>query len=249
MLTHLDLFSGIGGFAVAAQMVGGIETTQFVEINPYCQKVLTERFPGVPIHDDITTFTAIPRQFDFITAGWPCTDISRANARGKGLTGERSGLFFEIIRILRNCRPRYLLLENSPALLNFRGGRDMGAILWELSACGYDADWSIVSACSVGAPHTRERLFIVAYPNGINGPVGLAVHPQHEELLQAEYQKTGISPWSEAPPHSSGMVNGLSNRTHRVVGLGNAVVPQVAAIALQKVLNMEADRQWSQIRQ
>ncbi|MEO1399625.1 MAG: DNA (cytosine-5-)-methyltransferase [Cyanobacteria bacterium J06635_1] len=240
MLQHLDLFSGIGGFSLAAQMVGNIKTTQFVELRPHCHQVLAKQFPGIPIHADITTFTAERGQFDLITAGFPCQDISAANAQGEGITGERSGLFFEVIRILRECRPRYLVLENSPALLNFRSGRDMGAILWELSRCGYDADWSVISACSVGAPHPRKRLFIVAYPNSINGSLGLAFHDQYRRALQTQHKKASFSPWAEAPPHSSGMANGLPHRVDRVIGLGNAVVPQVAAIALQRVLGLEA---------
>ena len=240
-LKHLDLFSGIGGFSCAAQMVGGIETTQFVEIAPYCQKVLAKNFPGVPIHADVTTFSAVRHQFDLVTAGWPCQDISRANTTQsrQGLQGNRSSLFFEIIRIIRQCRPRYVVLENSSALLNFRKGRDMGAVLWELSACGYDAEWSIVSACSVGAPHMRERLFILAYPNGQHGPKRMAIQQYNNRNLQEINKRQGVGVWSQPAPSPSRVPDGVPNRMDRVRALGNAVVPQVAAIALSKVMEME----------
>lgn len=162
-LKHLDLFSGIGGFALAAEMAGGITTQQFVEVDSYCQKVLAKNFPSVPTHGDITTFSATSSQYDIITGGFPCQDISAANHKGQGLDGKRSGLFFELMRIVRECRPRYIVLENVAALLSKRNGRDMGTVLWELSECGYDAEWQVVSAASVGAPHLRKRVFIVAY--------------------------------------------------------------------------------------
>jgi DNA (cytosine-5)-methyltransferase 1 len=166
-LKALDLFSGCAGFTYAASLLGAvIETVQFVEIDPQAQKVIEDNYPGVLIHDDITTFTARPGQYDIITAGFPCQDISAANSNGLGLDGKRSGLFFEIIRIICQCRPRYVLLENVSALLSSNRGRDMGTVLWELSQIGYDAEWEVIPAVAVGANHIRERLWIVAYPNG-----------------------------------------------------------------------------------
>jgi DNA (cytosine-5)-methyltransferase 1 len=166
-LRHLDLFSGIGGFARAAQDIEGIETTQFVEIDCACQKRLKKHYSRVPIHADITTFNPKP-EFELVTAGYPCQDISPASHTKTGIAGNRSGLFFEVVRIIRSVQPKYLILENSSALLTHRGGRDMGVILRELSKCGYDAQWSTISACAVGAPHMRNRLFILAYPNSLN---------------------------------------------------------------------------------
>ena len=90
-LKHLDLFSGIGGFSLAAQMIGGFETTQFVEINKAVHPTLATQFPKALIHDDITKFHSIPGQFDIITAGFPCQDLSIAGSQ-KGLDGDRSGL-------------------------------------------------------------------------------------------------------------------------------------------------------------
>ena len=157
----LDTFAGIGGFSYAAEkLVGGFETTQFIEINPYCQKILNKHWSHVPIHDDITTFTAKFGQFDIITGGFPCQDISVAGLQ-KGITKEtRSGLFYELIRVIRMVRPRYVVLENVAAILN----RGLDIVLRELSEAGYDAEWAVISASSLGACHRRSRWWLVAYP-------------------------------------------------------------------------------------
>jgi DNA (cytosine-5)-methyltransferase 1 len=158
-MKQLDLFAGIGGFSLAASWFG-IQTKQFVEIDPYCQQVLAKNFPNIPIHDDITTYNPRLGEFDIITAGFPCTDLSCANPNGRGLEGERSGLFFEVVRILRAVQPRFLLLENVPNLIN----RGLDRVLWEIAQSGFDAEWQVISAASMGAPHRRERIFIIAYP-------------------------------------------------------------------------------------
>ncbi|WP_031291993.1 DNA cytosine methyltransferase [Leptolyngbya sp. Heron Island J] len=233
-MTHLDLFSGIGGFAIAAQRLG-IKTTQFVEVNPYCQEILRKNFPGVAIHGDIRTFEPY-EAWDVVTAGFPCQDISSANPNGAGLQGERSGLFFEITRLVRQIRPRFLVLENSTALLNFRGGRDMGTILWELSCCGYHAEWSAVSGCSMGAPHMRKRLLIVAYADSIDGEIGLALHEDNQRPIQAIYDRSSNSPWAKTPPSFSGVANGVPNRVDRVRALGNSIIPDIAELALSRAM-------------
>jgi DNA (cytosine-5)-methyltransferase 1 len=161
-LKILDTFAGIGGFSYAAhELVGGFETTQFVEIDPFCQKVLKKHFPKVPCHDDIKTFTAYPGQYDVITGGFPCQDLSVAGRRA-GITKEsRSGLFYELIRVIRLVRPKFVIMENVAAILN--NGLDI--VLGELSEAGYDAEWSIISASSLGAAHRRSRWWCVAYTN------------------------------------------------------------------------------------
>ena len=158
----LDTFAGIGGFSYAAtKLVGGYRTTQFIEIDPFCQKILKKHFPNTPIHDDIRTFTARPFQYDVITGGFPCQDISVAGRR-EGITEEsRSGLFYELMRVIRMVRPKFIVLENVAAILN--NGLDI--VLGELSEAGYDAEWSIISASSLGACHRRSRWWLVAYPN------------------------------------------------------------------------------------
>ena len=137
------------------------ETTQFVKLTPSVKKFLKKHFPNIPIHDDIRTFTARPFQYDVITGGFPCQDISVAGRR-EGITEEsRSGLFYELMRIIRLVRPKFIVLENVATILN--NGLDI--VLGELSEAGYDAEWSIISASSLGACHRRSRWWLVAYPN------------------------------------------------------------------------------------
>ena len=159
----LDTFAGIGGFSYAAtKLVGGYRTTQFIEIDPFCQKILKKHFPFTPIHDDIRTFTAIPGQYDVICGGFPCQDISGANSSRVGITEQsRSGLFYELMRVIRMVRPKFVIMENVAAILN--NGLDI--VLGKLSEAGYDAEWSVISASSLGACHRRSRWWLVAYPN------------------------------------------------------------------------------------
>ena len=168
-LKVLDLFSGIGGFSYASErLVGGFETTQFVEIDPYCQKVLHKNFPNVPIHDDIKTFNAKEGQFQVITAGFPCQDLSIAG-RQEGIgEGTRSGLFFEIIRLARQIRPKFILFENVRNLISHKDGETFQQILKTLALAGFDVEWSVVSAKDVGACHKRDRLWFIAYPSSVN---------------------------------------------------------------------------------
>ena len=163
----LDTFAGIGGFSYAAtKLVGGYRTTQFIEIDPFCQKILKKHFPFTPIHDDIRTFTAIPGQYDVICGGFPCQSISVAGNRA-GITEEsRSGIFYELMRVIRMVRPRFVVLENVAAILN--NGLDI--VLGELSQAGYDAEWSVISASSLGACHRRSRWWCVAYTNDYGSP-------------------------------------------------------------------------------
>ena len=165
VLKLLDLFSGIGGFSYAAErIVGGYETTQFVEIDSYCQSVLRKNFPNTPIHDDIKTFSAKPGQFDVFTVGFPCQDLSVAG-RQRGINDEtRSGLFYESIRLLREVRPRFALFENVRNLLSHEKGETFQEVLFQIAKAGYDAEWSIISAKDLGACHRRERIWIIAYP-------------------------------------------------------------------------------------
>ena len=162
----LDLFSGIGGFSLAASWVWGdeLDIVGFCEIDEFCHKVLNKNFPGVPIYKDITRLdTKNFKDIDLITGGFPCQDISIAG-KGKGLideeTGERtrSGLWSEMHRIISDIRPRFAVIENVP-MLTIRGGT---RVIEDLAQIGYDAEWQIVGADQVGAWHRRKRIWIVA---------------------------------------------------------------------------------------
>jgi DNA (cytosine-5)-methyltransferase 1 len=157
----LDLFSGIGGFSLGLERAG-MKTAAFCEIDEYCRRVLARHWPGVPIYDDVRTLTAerLVRDgvaADVICGGFPCQDISVAG-KGAGLAGERSGLWSEYARIIGEVRPRYVIVENVAALL----GRGLSRVLGDLATLGYDAEWHCIPACAVGAPHRRDRLWIVA---------------------------------------------------------------------------------------
>ncbi len=158
----LDLFSGIGGFALSAKWVWGddLDLVGFCEIDDYCHKILNKNFPGVPIYEDIKELDGKKfKKIDLITGGFPCQDISVAG-RGAGLEGTRSGLWFELLRIIRDIRPRYAIIENVP-MLSIRGGT---RVIADLAEIGMDAEWQIISASEMGAWHLRKRIWIVAYP-------------------------------------------------------------------------------------
>lgn len=152
----LDLFSGIGGFSLGLERAG-MRTIAFCEIDPYCRAVLRKHWPDVPIYEDVRTLPAIDA--DLICGGFPCQDLSLAG-RGAGLAGTRSGLWRDMARAIGLVGPRYVIVENVAALL----GRGLGVVLGDLAALGYDAEWHCIPASAVGAPHRRDRIWIIAYP-------------------------------------------------------------------------------------
>jgi DNA (cytosine-5)-methyltransferase 1 len=166
MFKVLDLFSGIGGFSLGLERTGGFKTIAFCEIEPFCQKVLAKHWPGVPIYNDIKELTAERLLRDGISAdvicgGFPCQDISTAG-KGAGIDGERSGLWSEYARLIGELRPRYAIVENVSALLV----RGIDRVLGDLAEIGFDAEWYCIPASAVGAPHRRDRFWLVAYSNG-----------------------------------------------------------------------------------
>ncbi len=163
MLKVLDLFSGIGGFSLGLERTGGFETVAFCEIDPFCRKVLAKHWPSVKQYDDVRTLTAerlsadgiVP---DVICGGFPCQDISFAG-KGAGIEGKRSGLWSEYARLIGELRPEYVIVENVAALLS----RGLDRVLGDLASIGFDAEWHCIPASAVGAPHRRDRLWLVAY--------------------------------------------------------------------------------------
>ena len=166
MFKVLDLFSGIGGFSLGLERTGGFETVAFCEINPFCRRVLAHHWPEVPQFDDVRTLNAAALSergiaVDVICGGFPCQDISIA-WNGPGLAGSRSGLFYEIARLISELGPQYVVLENVSALLS----RGLGDVLGTLVALGYDAEWHCIPASAIGAPHRRDRIWIIADAGG-----------------------------------------------------------------------------------
>ena len=154
-----SLFAGIGGFDLAARRVGW-RTAWYSEIEPYACRVMQKHFPDAVNLGDIRHISH-PPAVDVLCGGFPCQDISTAG-KGAGITGARSGLWKEYARIIEEVRPQYVVIENVSALLT----RGLDVVLYDLAALGYDAEWHAIPAAYVGAPHRRDRIWIMAYPNG-----------------------------------------------------------------------------------
>jgi DNA (cytosine-5)-methyltransferase 1 len=167
ILTHGSLFSGIGGFDLGFERAG-IKTLWQVEIDGYANKILERHFPNaVRFYDIRKVGKQNLASVDIVSGGFPCQDISNAGKR-TGIEGARSGLWREMHRIVCELRPKYVVVENVAALLN----RGMGRVFGDLAAIGYDAEWQSIRASDVGAPHRRERIWIVAYSRNVRCNAG-----------------------------------------------------------------------------
>lgn len=296
-LKVLDLFSGIGGFSLGLERTGGFETVAFCEIEDFPRRVLAKHWPSVPCYRDVRELTAKRLAadgiaVDVICGGFPCQDISTAG-KGAGLAGERSGLWSEIARLVGELGPQYVIVENVSALL----GRGLGTVLGDLATIGYDAEWHCIPASHVGAPHRRDRIWIIAYPRiysgtnaqtvaqradtncfgshretinvkgsaelrdeqvGLPGSLGEVLAdsfiPRWERGLHrwANSQRESlaghlvrcrsmdgqpIENWWSTEPDVGRVANGIPDRSHRLKGLGNAVVPQIPELIGNAILS------------
>jgi DNA (cytosine-5)-methyltransferase 1 len=249
-LKVLDLFSGIGGFSLGLERTGGFETVAFCEIDPFCRRVLAKHWPDVPCFEDVTTLRGESvGPVDVICGGFPCQDISLAG-RGEGLEGQRSGLWAQIARLVREIRPRFLLVENVSALL----GRGMDRVLGDLAESGYDAEWECLAAYNVGAPHIRDRVWIVAYPRseqheGASSEIGWASTQglpstdtrvgrywlSSRKVRAGRYGPIHGDGWA-IEPYVDRVANGVPQRVDRLRALGNAVVPQIPELIGNAIL-------------
>lgn len=235
-LNELHLFAGAGG-GILGGMLLGHTTVCAVEIEPYCREVLLQRqrdgiLPKFPIWDDVCTFDGNPwrGKVDVVCGGFPCQDISAAG-KGAGITGERSGLWGEMARIIGEIRPKYAFVENSP-MLTLRG---LDRVLGDLSEMGYDARWGVVGACHVGGVHKRERIWIFANCAKVrsNWNWKKNIHWKSRKSVWQGYR--GIEDIIERPPISSPRFcrvdDGVADRVDRVGAIGNGQVPLVVATA------------------
>jgi len=239
-MTHLSLFSGIGGIDLAAEWAG-FESVAMVERDKYCQKVLAKNFPNAKIYDDVTTFNGYEykNKIDLISAGFPCQPFSCIGKR-KGASDERA-LFPEILRILRETNARWFLGENVPGLTTIDDGRYFGRIINEISEIGYRVGWYMYGAKDVGAVHRRNRVFIVGYTDSITGPqTDSSTHAERSQrntwkmsnrrhwrpVRGGDWKEWGISPAVRLTSRIRRDDDGLPNRVDRLKALGNAVVPQ-----------------------
>ena len=240
-LRIIDLFSGIGGFSYAAEnLVGGFQTVQFVELDPYCQSVLKKHWPTVPIHDDIRTFKPALLSADVVCGGFPCQDISYAGNNAGIKEGTRSGLFHQLMRVVRDVQPRFVVLENVAAIRT----RGIDIVLGKLAEAGFDVEWACIRASDVGACHRRDRWWAVAYSQHprLQGRWSQRQFSQGGGQVQARWcsrhQMQGDWRKYLSEPVLCRGDDGLSYRVDRLKALGNAVVPQVAAIPLARVLHL-----------
>ncbi|MEO1671531.1 MAG: DNA cytosine methyltransferase [Cyanobacteria bacterium J06631_2] len=244
MLRHLDLFSGIGGFTLAAKQCGNdIQTTQFVEINPDAQRVLRSNFPGIPIHSDIRDYQPEPGKFDIITCGFPCSGTSNAGTR-TGLKHPASSLWREGLRCLIEAQPRFCVIEQPEGVIE----RGLRTILATLYMAGYSFEIETVSARELGAGHQRFRLFIISYPDEWanlynNAPCW------SDQMREMVSEQRLNSQWLTVRQRSDRDDYGISpelvrlsvpNRTPGRIKsrylAGRTVTPAQAAIALRRVL-------------
>jgi DNA (cytosine-5)-methyltransferase 1 len=221
-VTFGSLFSGVGGLDLGLERAG-FECRWQVEKDEFCRKVLQKHWPGVPKYGDIyeVDFTTL-EPVDLICGGFPCQPFSCAGKQ-LGENDERY-LWPEFARAIRQVKPQWVLLENVPGLLAM--AREFGQVLADLASCGFDASWSVLSACSMGAPHTRKRLFVVANANGAR----LERRWQHGKRAPKRPTWSGLegADWNQLAAHFHGMVDGPSHRTHRIKAGGNAVNPDCA---------------------
>ncbi len=246
----LDLFSGIGGFSLAGQWAG-FETVQFVEIDKFCQKVLRKHWPNVPIHDDIKTFT-YKEPVTLLTGGFPCQPFSQAGKK-KGNKDDRY-LWPEMARIIRECKPNWIIAENVSGILAMA----IDNIISDLEAENYSVEIFLLPACAANAPHRRNRVWIVAKLNGErckireNNEQFIYMEENEEWYIQKTHEK-----WREFQPRSwqtfranewfnynAGIcrdIHGIPNWMDRIKSLGNSIVPQVVYPIMKCIYEIEKD--------
>jgi len=229
--THLDLFSGIGGFALAANWAG-FTTVGFVEYEDFPKRLLSRRFPGIPIHSDIHDFDATPfRGVDLVTGGFPCQPFSTAGKQ-RGKEDDR-WLWKEMLRVVVEAQPTWVLAENVAGIINMA----LDEVLLDLEAQDYATATVILPACSQNALHRRDRVWIIAKSlahSEIERTQGLRAsgveesHPHAgQEVPLCRYERIGSSYW-ETEPAVGRVADGIPNRVDRLKGLGNSILPQVA---------------------
>ena len=248
-----SLFAGIGGFDLGLERAG-MRVRWQCEINEWCRRVLAKHWPDVVRYGDITTIDwSTVEPVDVLCGGFPCQDISLAG-KGAGLSGERSGLWFEMLRVVREVGPRFVLVENSPALTC----RGLGTVLGDLASLGYDAKWGVLGAHHAGAPHKRDRIWIVA--NSLpSWKWGITREAEAQGNVVANADKIGCGQveqsitygkvgekaasetehgciatrgtWWASEPGLGRVANGVANRVDRLRCIGNGQVPAVVKLA------------------
>ena len=272
MLNGIDLFSGIGGISLA--LSEWVRPVAYCEQDRYCQGVLMSRMsrgdlPAAPIWNDVRSLRGgmfSEGSVDIVYGGFPCQDISNAGARA-GLAGERSGLFKEIVRLTSELCPGFVFLENVAAIVT----RGLPEVLTAFAELGYDTRWTCLRASDVGAPHQRNRWWLLAHANGAElrheqgGSSGEEREGAHEPRNDGEteyvadsermreLQSKGIEQderrwssnggWWASEPNVGRVADGVPFRVDRIRGLGNAVVPVQAKEAFIRLMGIRECKQ------
>lgn len=251
-LKVLDLFSGIGNFTKGMERSPEFKTIAFCEIKQFCQDQLSFDFPGVPIFTDVKKLKGEDvGTTSIITAGFPCQDISTANPKGRGIAGARSGLWGEVARLTAELKPKYLIVENSANLRS----KGLASILQDLWQIGYDAEWHVISGKTLGSPIEKERIWIIAYPEGGRQVLrdvwwNRRVQDVAEtERARADYggrtQSYGCGEWWKAKPGICIVDSDVTDRVEKLKALGNtvmAVIPQIIGEAILAVEKYKKER-------
>jgi DNA (cytosine-5)-methyltransferase 1 len=269
VLTVGSLFSGIGGFDLGLERAG-MRTLWFCEQNDFARRVLAAHWPEVPCYWDVRELVGRSVEpVDVLCGGFPCQDLSVAG-KGAGIGGARSGLWSEYARLVRELRPRYVVVENVSALL----ARGLDVVLGDLAACGYDAEWDCIPASAVGAPHQRDRVWLVAYPEcgqlreqsgrssrpgrssaslvAVDGETQPVADPDDQRRHRAgeleqrwgQSENGGLAraaQWSFEPSVGR-VVDGFPGRVEQLAALGNALVPQIAEWIGRRIIEHEQGR-------
>lgn len=252
-LRELALFAGAGGGILGGKLIGW-RTVCAVEIDAYARSVLMARqddgcLESFPIWDDVRTFDGRPwrGRVDVVSGGFPCQDISSAG-KGEGITGERSGLWKEMSRIICEVRPRYAFVENSPVLTS----RGLGVVLGDLASMGYDARWGVLGNGHVGPDKVGDRLWIAAttQPSGWERFLYRDARKRHQKTGARE-ETINVDPcdWSSrlqalekvvGEPAILGSRNGLANQVDRLGAIGNGQVPAVVRLAWNLLMQISS---------
>lgn len=234
VMTVGSLFAGIGGFELAAQWAG-LEPVWSNEIDPFCCQVLRKNFKHRIIEDDIRNIGKHNLEpVDILTGGFPCQDLSVASSNGKkGFSGNKSGLYAELIRIVREIRPRHAVIENVYGLVTQDNGEALERMLGDLAIDGYSSIPLVIYSSAIGANHHRKRVFTYATRLG-DGVQAFQVQAGRDVAIN-------IPGW-DSEPEICRVYDGLPEQLdkRRLSGLGNAIVPQVALEIFKAIKEVES---------
>jgi DNA (cytosine-5)-methyltransferase 1 len=264
MLKVASFFAGIGGFDLGMERAG-MQVVFQCEVNPFCQQVLKKHWPTVPLYADINTVQAsdIPADTQVWCGGFPCQDLSLANqGKRKGLEGERSGLFFQYAALIASRKPRWVIIENVPGLLNSHEGKDFRVLLEKLDELGYGISWRVFDAKYFGTPQRRRRVYLVASLGSLRsaevlferGPLAVAYRAGigQKETLAGEsgdgdqetdcyaIQHAGIGRKPTAGPQAKGYRNDGESYTLDSRGSADAVCQALDAFRVRDTSGLSA---------